>query len=577
MADRSRHREPPFGERPDRRADLDAPTVGNLPAVDVPAPVNDPRMAPVVAVSSKSRRRRRILQATVIVLVVIAGNIPYMNSWASDRYNEWRSHQPDYMRANGRWDIVADSGSRSIHAALLRTGKVLLMAGSGNDKKSFDAKRFETVLWNPTANTFQKIQTPWDVFCAGHAFLPNGDLLIAGGTKAYEVLAQDAPDGRKKEYKGLKDSYLFDPIAERYVKTGFLAHARWYPTLVTLANGAVVAVSGLNDKGDIDPGNTESYDSRSASWVQHPELRKEFPTYPSLLLAADGRLFFSGANAGYGPASLQARQSGLWNLTNNDFQAVTGLPLPEVNETAGTVLLAPAQDQKVMFIGGGGVGDTQVATDRTAIVDLKSPQPAWERGPDLASAKRYPGAVILPDDTVLVSGGSRRYRAKDTLSAEIYDPKTNQFHKVADPHVGRDYHSEYLLLPDGRVAVFGSNPLSDDNIFETRVEVYSPAYLYAGPRPVVTGAPTAVTRATSISFHASQTVAKVRLIRPGAYTHVTDTEQRSVALPITSQANGTVTVSVPDNPNVLPGDWYMLFVDNGAGVPSVASWVQVAQ
>jgi hypothetical protein len=532
-------------------------------------------MTPVVATPSVSRRRRRILQAGIIVLIVLAGNFPYMNSWASSRYNEWRSHQPDYMRTNGRWDIVADSGSRSIHAALLRTGKVLLMAGSGNDKKNFDVKRFESVLWDPRANTFQKLYTPWDIFCAGHAFLPNGDLLIAGGTKAYEVLGQDAPDGKKKEFEGLKDSYLFDPLTERYVKTGFLQHARWYPTLVTLANGAVVAVSGLNENGDIDPGNTESFDSGRASWIEHPDLRKEFPTYPSLLLAADGRLFFSGANAGYGPASLEARQPGLWNLTNNKFQAVSGLPLPEVNETAGTVMLAPAQDQKVMFIGGGGVGDTQVATDRTAIVDLSKPQPAWQRGPDLSSPKRYPGAVVLPDDTVLVAGGSRRYRAKDILTAEIYDPVTNQFRQVADPHVGRDYHSEYILLPDGRVAVFGSNPLSDDNTFETRVEVYSPPYLYAGERPVVRDAPGTITRGTAISFRTSQKIGKVRLIRPGAYTHVTDTEQRSVALPITAQSDGTVTVSVPANPNVLPGDWYMLFVDNGANVPSVATWVHV--
>ncbi len=567
MADRPRRSGPPPDPGP--------PTVSDLPAPGGPRPLDDPRMAPVAATPTASRRRRRLLQATIIVLVVIAGNFPYMDSWASDRYDDWRSHQPGYMRDNGRWDIVADSGSRSIHAALLRTGKVLLMAGSGNDKNNFDAKRFETILWDPTANSFQKIYTPWDVFCAGHAFLPNGDLLIAGGTKAYEVLAQDAPDGKKKEYEGLKDSYLFDPISQRYVKTGFLQHARWYPTLVTLANGAVVAVSGLNENGDIDPGNTESFDIANSAWIEHPELRKEFPTYPSLLLAADGRLFFSGANAGYGPASLEARQSGLWNLTNNQFQAVPGLPLPEVNETAGTVLLAPAQDQKVMFIGGGGVGDTQVTTDRTAIVDLSKPQPVWQRGPDLRAPKRYPGAVLLPDDTMLVSGGSQRYRAKDTLTAEIYDPATKTFRPVADPHVGRDYHSEYLLLPDGRVAVFGSNPLSDDNTFDTRVEVYSPPYLYAGERPVIRSAPDTITRGTTITLRTSQKIGKVRLMRPGAYTHVTDTEQRSVALPITEQADGTVTVSVPDNPNVLPGDWYMLFVDNGANVPSVATWVHV--
>jgi hypothetical protein len=239
------------------------------------------------------------------------------------------------------------------------------------------------------------------------------------------------------------------------------------------------------------------------------------------------------------------------------------------------VLLPPAQDQRVMFIAGGGVGDTQVATSRTAIVDLDAPVPAWTPGPDLTVAKRYPGAVILPDDTVLISGGSRNYRGKDTLTAEIFDPVTNTLRPAADPRVGRNYHSEYLLLPDGRVAVFGSNPLSDANIFETRVEVYSPPYLYHGERPVVTAAPEAVTRGSTVDLSVSQEVSKVRLIRPGAYTHVTDTELRSVALDMVAQADGTVRVAVPTNPNLLPAAWYMLFVTNSDGVPSVAKWVHV--
>lgn len=524
---------------------------------------------------TRASRRLRLVQICSVVVLLVAGNGPFVRSWAMDKYDVWRSHQPSYMREYGRWDVVADSGSRAMHAALLRTGKVLLMAGSGNSQANFDAKQFDTLLWDPVANTFQKINTPWDVFCAGQAFLPNGELLVAGGTKKYEILAQDSPDGKKHEFQGLKDSYIFNPQTERYEKTGFLQHARWYPTLVTLANGAVVAVSGLNEKGDIDPGNTESYDQAAGAWIEHPDLYKEFPTYPSLLLANDGRLFFSGANAGYGPATLAARQSGLWNLTNNGFQPVQGLPLPELNETAGTVLLPPAQEQKVMFVGGGGAGDTQETTARTALVDLDTPSPTWQRGPDMSVAKRYPGVVVLPDDTVLVSGGSKAYRGKDSLTAQIYHPDTNTFTPAADPLVGRDYHSSYLLLPDGRVAVFGSNPLSDDNFFEGRVEIYTPAYVYRGDRPVIRTAPATVTRGQTVTIGVSQKASKVRLIRPGAYTHVTDTEQRSVALPVVQQANGSVTVTVPQNANLLPPDWYMLFVDNGDNVPSVATWVQV--
>ncbi len=517
--------------------------------------------------------RSRILKFCALMTVLVAGCAPLYSGWIASRYEEWRHNRLSYTRDHGHWDVVADSHSRTVHAALLRTGKIILMAGSGNSQDNFDAKQFETLLWDPTENSFTKIYTPWDVFCAGHSFLPNGNLLIAGGTKKYLILPEKSPDKKRREFQGLQDSYIFNPDTNSYEKTGSMEHARWYPTLITLANGTVAATSGLNENGDIDPGNTEFFNQDTRTWTDQPVLHKEFPTYPSLLLTADGRLFFSGANQAFGPKSSEARQSGLWNMTTNAFQPVTGLPEPQMNETAGTVLLAPAQDQKVMFLGGGGLNDSPVSTNRTAIVDLNDQQPVWKRGPDLEQAKRYPGAVVLPDDTLLVSGGSARYRDGNIRTAEIYHPTTNTFTPAAPPHVGRDYHSSYLLLPDGRVAVFGSDPVY--NSFDTRVEVYSPAYLYRGERPVIRSAPQAVVSGSIVTLSVSQSISKVRLIRPGAYTHVTDTEQRSVALPIIRQTDGMVEVSVPQNPNLLPPDWYMLFVDNGADVPSVASWVHV--
>jgi hypothetical protein len=415
--------------------------------------------------NTKRKRRRRTLRISALLGAIVLGNGPIIASYASNKYQDWKVHQSSYERRYGRWDVVADSHTRSVHAAMLDTGQVLLMAGSGNDQASFNSKTFRTTLWDPVKNTFTKVTTPWDVFCAGHTFLANGDLLIAGGTSKYEILAQNSPDGKKHEYEGVRDSFLFDPATSRFVRTGYLNHARWYPTLAKAANGTVIAVSGLDQNGNIDNGNTESYDAAKGVWIDHPSLHHIFPTYPSLMLSAGGQMFFSGANAGYGPAATALRQPGLWNLQTGKFTPITGLPQPELNETAGTILLPPAQDQRYMFIGGGGVGDTQNTTARTAIVDLNAKNPTYVPGPNLSVAKRYPGAVTLPDDTVLISGGSKGYRVKDTKTAEIYNVATNTFSEAASPHVGRDYHSEYILLPDGRVAVFGSNPLSDTNTF----------------------------------------------------------------------------------------------------------------
>ncbi len=526
--------------------------------------------------AKNKRRRRKTLRISALLGAIVLGNGPIIASYATSKYSSWREHQITYERQYGRWDIVADSHTRSVHAAMLDTGQVLLMAGSGNDQLSFDSKTFRTTLWDPVKNTFTKVTTPWDVFCAGHTFLSTGQLLIAGGTSKYEVLAQNSPDGKKHEYEGVRDSFLFDPTTSRFVRTGYLNHARWYPTLTKASDGTVIAVSGLDQNGNIDNGNTESYDAAKGVWIDHPSLHHVFPTYPALMLSAGGQMFFSGADAGYGPAATNQRQPGLWNLQTNKFTPVTGLTQPELNETAGTILLPPAQAQRFMFIGGGGVGDSQVTTGRTAIVDLNAKNPTYVPGPTLAVARRYPGAVILPDDTVLISGGSKGYRTRDTKTAVIYNVATNSFSDAADPHVGRDYHSEYILLPDARVAVFGSNPLTDNNTFETRVEVYSPSYLFKGPRPKIAAAPTTTARGQTMTITVTNgDVAKVRLIAPGSYTHVTDTDQKSVELPIVGHSGNQVTVSVPTNANVTPSGQYMLFVDNSAGIPSVASWVHV--
>ena len=65
------------------------------------------------------------------------------------------------------------------------------------------------------------------------------------------------------------------------------------------------------------------------------------------------------------------------------------------------------------------------------------------------------------------------------------------------------------------------------------------------------------------------------LIRNGVTTHSFDTNQRLVDLEVTNRAGGMVTAKVPQNPNLAPPGWYMLFLVDNAGVPSVARWVHL--
>lgn len=237
----------------------------------------------------------------------------------------------------------------------------------------------------------------------------------------------------KQDFQGIRAAYEFDPRAERYIPVDPMDKARWYPTLVGLDDGRVLAVSGLDDVGVIDPGDTEIYDPVTKRWSPGPH--RYFPTYPALFLTKGGKLFYPASNAGYGPA-YQGRDPGLWDPRTNTFQKVPGLRDADRTETSASVLLPPAQEQKVMILGGGGVGESRKSTARTAIVDLKKDSPAFEDGPDLPQGTRYLNSVIMPDDTVFTTNGSRDYRgrgASNILKAQFYDPRTNTFHEAASP------------------------------------------------------------------------------------------------------------------------------------------------
>ncbi|MGA5839710.1 galactose oxidase-like domain-containing protein [Streptomyces pseudogriseolus] len=638
------------------------------------------------------RRARRIAIGTAVVLALAGMNGPWLYRFSTEKYHQYKINQPEYKAANGKWEIVEfpeEYRQNTIHAALLRTGKVLLVAGSGNDQDNFDAKKYDTRIWDPVKKTVKKVPTPTDLFCTGHTQLANGNLLIAGGTKRYEKLKGDVkkagglmlvhnenPDkpitlpagtkftgkengktfvskdpvlvpraekkfdpatgeflgttpgvGRiyveaqeegakyetgtqdnyrvqgltgadarntygiaeklaldKKDFQGIRDAYEFDPVAEKYIKVDPMKEARWYPTLTTLSDGKILSVSGLDDIGQLVPGKNEIYDPETKEWEYTDEVR-QFPTYPALFLMQNGKIFYSGSNAGYGPDDV-GRDPGVWDVKTNKFKEVPGLSDPDLMETSNTVLLPPAQDERYMVIGGGGVGESQKSSEKTRIVDLKADDPAFVDGPSLDKGTRYPQASILPNDEVLISGGSQDYRGRsdsNILEARIYDTEKNELRRVADPLVGRNYHSGSILLPDGRVMFFGSDSLYADKAntkpgeFEQRIEIYTPPYLYGDDeQPDLSGGPQTIKRGGSGTFTSrdAASVKKVRLIRPSATTHVTDVDQRSIALDFTTDGD-QVTVTVPKNRNLVQSGWYMLFVTDANGTPSKAQWVQV--
>ena len=259
-----------------------------------------------------------------------------------------------------------------------------------------------------------------------------------------------------------------------------------------------------------------------------------------------------------------------------------------------SVLLPPAQSQKVMLMGGGNILYGKPATRLTDLISLNSanphyvPGPLLPRGPLINQAgrqtaklepagegKMYVSMVILPNGQVLETGGGLlERRAPYVKEASMYNPATNRYTSMAADPQPRGYHSTALLLPDGRVMTFGNNP--GDGSFNEKISIYSPPYLFHGARPQITSVATRYwTYGSTQQITASQRIVSAELIRPAAVTQSSDPNQRLVALPV-SVSGKHIGLTVTSNPDMAPPGWYMLFVVNANGVPSVARWIHVS-
>ena len=317
-----------------------------------------------------------------------------------------------------------------------------------------------------------------------------------------------------------------------------------------------------------------------------PGPARGFPTYPATFLTGNGQLFFTGSSAGYGPATAAWRTPGFWNVKTNLFRPVPGIADPRDLETSASVLLPPAQKQELMVLGGGGIGQSDSATARTALIDVAAPDPHWIRGPDLARPTRYPITVLLPTDEVLVTGGSRYYRGmhgSDNRDTRIYHVATNSFSWAASSITGRDYHSGGLLLPSGSVLTLGGNPLfgnkedTEPQTFNQEIDLYFPPYMFRGARPGIMAAPAILRRGHSylIKVSRASSIRYLRLMRPDNPTHVTDVNERSIAVPFAPAADGDLRVTLPSNPDLIPPSYYMMFAVSSKGIPSAGYWVRV--
>ena len=432
----------------------------------------------------------------------------------------------------GQWSPVIDAPIVQVHLSLLVSGKVLSWGGANGELP---------YLWDPATGAFTEVPAPSNVFCAGHGFLPDGRLFVAGGHISAD--------------QGTPDTNVFDPATGAWQALAPMAQGRWYPTNTTLPSGEVLTMAGRDENGGLVL-LPEVWNG--AAWRQLTSAPLALPYYPRNFVAPDGRIFYAGE--GQQSYYLDVAGAGRW----------TDGPRREFGsrEYGSAVMYEPG---KILYTGG---GDPPTAS--AEIIDLNQPGPTWTFTGEMEFARRQMNATLLPTGDVLVTGGTSSGGFNDpaggVLAAELWHPATGTWTTMASSAVVRVYHSTALLLPDGRVLYSGSG---DGDLGaeadERSYELYSPPYLFNGARPTITGA-----LPSSAGYGQTQVVntpdgpgiAQVNLIRLGSVTHAFDQSELLVPLSFSPVAAG-LTITFPSSRTAAPPGPYMLFLVNANGVPSV--------
>ncbi|KAH9902185.1 copper radical oxidase [Xylariomycetidae sp. FL2044] len=514
-----------------------------------------------------------------------SGNRISYYRWTGDPLTTWSTAEGT---AAGVYEFIMSAPLIPLISTVSINEKVVFVEKHGtqfypNSSGSFE---FDPTLAPQYGTAFRELQLKTDVFCSASLVLPDkaGRQLNVGGWSADSLygirlftpqmgLGVNGTNDWEEDYTQLA---LFD--------------RRWYPTAVMLSNGSVLVVGG-EDGSDGPMIPTVEILPRPAgvtnsTYVDYIANVEKINSYPFLAVLPSGNMFFAQYN--------EARI-----ISQTDFSTIRMLPqMPgAVNNPAsgrnyplqGTMSLmpqaAPYTDPLTIMICGGTTDGANFGLDNciTMQPDVEGSEWIIERMP---STRVVTCMVNLPDGRLLILNGAYNGRAGFGLAqngnkgAVLYDPAkpvSARMTQLASSTISRLYHSEAVLMNDGRVLVSGSDPQDGVNPEEYRLEYFSPDYILSGAaKPTFSIENTDWAYGQTVPFTLTSTftgAVKVSLIAAVGSTHGNNMGQRTL-FPDFSCDGSACQVTAPPDGNVSPPAWYMMFVLDGP-TPSHATWVRI--
>jgi hypothetical protein len=455
------------------------------------------------------------------------------------------------------WPIIP------IHVVLLPDGRVM---NYGTNASGQQGAQIVYDIWDPNLGTGTNAHlvlpntTNTDIFCGAQSVMISGDVLTSGGDLTVNGLRNSANN----------DTNIFSPTANTITTNTPMSYARWYGSLVSLPNGQLAIFGGRQNVGTLTPAQPaitpELYYPALKAWqsLTGATSNAAFGTgdwyYPRSYVAPGGSVFVLGHNG----SMFFVSTAGVGSITQSTVAA------PQGNVALPTIPFAPGMALSLRL------------NQQVVVVDYRKSVPIVTPTDNIDQIRYWASGTILADGEVLITGGSQIANQLTGVAyqAQIWNPATGHWTAGASATKPRLYHSNSMLLPDATVLTGGGG--APGPVKNLNSEIYYPPYLYAtGGTPAVRPVITAVNSKTlnpgdtlNITVGPTNIISRLTFVRTGSATHSNNSDQRFINLAFT-QGGQNLTTVLPSDPSVLVPGFYMLFAFNDAGVPSVASIINV--
>jgi galactose oxidase len=475
----------------------------------------------------------------------------------------------------GTWSAPIGFPLVPVAAAQLPNGKILTWSSYAVDTfGGSPGGRTITATYDPATGVVTQrtvTETGHDMFCPGISALADGRIIVTGGNNSNKTS-------------------LYDPATDAWTSGPDMTTPRGYQASVTLGDGRVFTIGGSWSGGTGGVGTTPHKAgevwSPTSGWTALPGAS----VVPMLTADANPNGDYRKDNHAWlfawsGNTVLQAGPSKAMNWYSvSGTGAVTpaGTRGDDGDAMNGNAVMYDAG--KILTVGGAPSYEQNNATSNAYVLTVNGTTVTTRKVAPMANTRAFHNSVVLPDGQVAVFGGQNfPVPFSDNtavLTAELWNPATEQFTALAPAAVPRTYHSVALLMPDGRVFT-GGGGLCGVGCATNHLdaEIFTPPNLLnadgtPASRPAITTAPATAANGASITVATNRAVTGFAIVRMGTATHSVDTDQRRIAL-TPSAVTGGYRVTIPADKGVaVPGYW-MLFALDSKGVPSVAKTIKI--